>query len=102
MKKEETPLAKGDPIELITRIRYMMEYMTLCANPTLFDSEFSAQPWPVPSGIPIGIVTLPDFVVDVAMDGIRNATATRRGQIEPLDVGGRAGRLARVLQDFGG
>ena len=95
-------MAAADPIELITRIRYMMEYMTLCANPTLFDSEFSAQPWPVPSGIPISIVTLPDFVVDVAVDEIRKATATRRGQIEPLDVGGRAGRLARVLQDFGG
>jgi FMN phosphatase YigB (HAD superfamily) len=80
----------------------MLEYMTLCANPTLFDFGWSAQPWPLPGGVPMGIITLPDFVVDVAMDGIKNATATKRGQIEPLDVGGRAGRLARVLQDFGG
>jgi FMN phosphatase YigB (HAD superfamily) len=80
----------------------MLEYMTLCANPTLFDFGWPAQPWPLPGGVPIGIISLPDFVVDVAIDGIKNATATRRGQIEPLDVGGRAGRLARVLQDFGG
>src|SRR5712664_2797128 len=102
MKEGGNRLAARDPIQLICRIRYMLEYMTLCANPTLFDFGWSAQPWPIPSGVPMGIVSLPDFVVDVAMDGIKNATATKRGQIEPLDVGGRAGRLARVLQDFGG
>jgi FMN phosphatase YigB (HAD superfamily) len=91
-----------DSNELINRIRYMFEYMTLCADPTLFDLTSPVRPSPVPNGVPMGIVALPDFVVDVAIDGIRNATAAKRGQIEPLDVGGRVGRLARVLQEFGG
>lgn len=76
--------------------------MTLCADPTLFHPSTRAQRAPVPSGVPMGIVVMPDFVVDVAIDGIRDQPAARRGQRQPMEVGGRAGRLVRVLQAFGG
>ncbi|MCP4581759.1 MAG: hypothetical protein GY839_09075 [candidate division Zixibacteria bacterium] len=50
----------------------------------------------------MGIVTLPDFVVDVAVNEVETSIPGNRGSIDPLDVGGRAGRLAWVLQEFGG
>jgi hypothetical protein len=86
------------PTHLVEKIGSMLEYMMLCADPTLFEQP-SNRGYPVPSGIPMGIVTLPDLVVDVAING---NTATDRGQVGPLDIGGPAGRLTRVLQDFGG
>jgi len=99
---ETAGTVKDQALGLVTRVRYMLEYMTLCADPTLFQSPSAPQPYPVPNGIPMGIVCLPDFVVDVAVDGIKKATATRRGQPQPFDVGGRAGRLAWALHNFGG
>ncbi|HEY6174972.1 MAG TPA: hypothetical protein VIX73_11030 [Kofleriaceae bacterium] len=89
------------PTDLVEKIGSMLEYMMLGADPTLFE-EPSNRGYPVPSGIPMGIVTLPDLVVDVAINGNKKTTASDRGQVGPLDVGGRAGRLTRVLQDFGG
>src|SRR4051812_32817205 len=80
----------------------MLEYMTLCADPTLFDHPSLTRRGPVPSGVPMGIVIMPDFVVDVVVDGIRGQHATRRGQRQPMEVGGRSGRLTRVLQECDG
>ena len=76
----------------------MLEYMTLCADPYLFESGSTPQQYPAPSGIPMSIVILPDFVVDLAIESV----AADRGHRGPLDVGGRSGRLAVVLQTFGG
>lgn len=84
-----------ETLSLAIKLRYMFEYMRLCGDPTQFEERLGPQPYPIPSGVPMGLVTLPDFVVDVAVDGLR-------GHAEPIDVGGRAGRLARVLHDFGG
>ena len=82
----------------------MLEYMTLCGNPMLFQQQppSAPQPYPVPNGVPMGLVCLPDFVVDVPVNEIKNVTARKPRQLEPLDVGGRAGRLAWVLHNFGG
>ncbi|MCP4580388.1 MAG: hypothetical protein GY839_02130, partial [candidate division Zixibacteria bacterium] len=89
-------------IKLVTKIRYMMEYMTLCADPTLFELDSNTHRHPAPNGVPMGIVTLPDFVVDVAVDRVETFRPTSEDPFDPLDVGGRAGRLAWVLQEFGG
>jgi FMN phosphatase YigB (HAD superfamily) len=90
----------NDPIELVTRIRYMMEYMTLCADPTSFRKDAAVHP--SPSGVPMGIVTLPDFVVDIALDRISKAESAGGRQIHSIDIGGRTTRLAWALQMFGG
>src|SRR5882672_3071334 len=89
-----------DPIALLTRIRYMMEYMTLCADPTSFGAGTAVHP--SPSGVPMGIVTLPDFVVDIALEHIAREDPIGGRQIHSIDIGGRATRLAWALQMFGG
>ncbi len=88
------------PIELLMKVRYMMEYMTLCADPTLFANINIMSP--KPNGVPMGITVLPEFVIDVNTHLMKDTAnlKTTEWDARPIDIGGRAGRLVWLLYAF--
>jgi len=103
----QQPGRGSDGVDLLMKVRYMYEYMALCADPTLFAKARISEAqgvYPVPSGVPTGITVLPDFVVDVHASkfNARTPPAGQPGDFRPIDVGSRAGRLVWILQELGG
>jgi hypothetical protein len=100
---------KIHPIELLMKVRYMMEYMTLCADPTAFHKGINSSKTPSkdiiipsPDGVPMGIIIMPEFVIDVDTKLIPSPPSLSPRVSQPLDVGGRSARLVWLLQAFGG
>ena len=87
------------------KVRYMLEYMALCGDPTLSDrGTMDAGIFPEPSGVPTGIVVMPDFVIDIHAPLLeeRSPGPVCPAGVQAVDVGSRAGRLAWVLHALGG
>jgi len=83
------------------KTRYTLEYMALCGDPTLSPDEAQrAGLHPAPPGVPTGIAGMPDFVIDTSADMAPEQPRQTPAPYETraVDVGGRARRLAWLLQ----